>query len=140
MSTVFTNRTTFTVIACPQCSMEFAITAEFEQQRRSKRDSFYCPAGHSQWFPGITDAQCVQKLTSQLDMERTRADNWKKTAYQREKQLDYSRRATKANATRLRKVKDRVKNGVCPCCNRTFVNLQRHMHTKHPSYGDSHES
>lgn len=50
------------------------------------------------------------------------------------------RESVKAQSTRLRKVKDRVKNGVCPCCNRTFVNLQRHMHTKHPSYDDSHES
>lgn len=133
MSTVFTNRTTFTVIACPQCSMEFAITAEFEQQRRSRRDSFYCPAGHPNYFPGLTDAQRVQKLNADLDIERTRLSHARK-------ELDYAKRAVKAQSTRLRKVKDRVKNGVCPCCNRTFINLQRHMHTKHPSYGDDHES
>ncbi len=26
----------------------------------------------------------------------------------------------------------RVNKGVCPCCNRTFVNLANHMKTTHP--------
>jgi hypothetical protein len=30
-----------------------------------------------------------------------------------------------------RKLK-RVHRGVCPCCKRTFQNIQRHMETKHP--------
>jgi hypothetical protein len=28
----------------------------------------------------------------------------------------------------------RIGNGVCPCCNRSFTNLRRHMTTKHPEY------
>ena len=28
----------------------------------------------------------------------------------------------------------RVGHGVCPCCNRTFGDLYRHMSTKHPGY------
>jgi len=133
MSTVFTNRTTFVVFACARCSLEFALTREFEGQRRAKRDLFYCPAGHPQWFPGEADETKIQRLASQLDIERSRVERTRK-------QLDYAQRATKAQGTRLKKVKERVSNGVCPCCQRTFQNLQRHMHTKHPSYGDDHGS
>jgi hypothetical protein len=35
---------------------------------------------------------------------------------------------------------NRIKHGVCPCCNRTFLNLQRHMTTQHPSFNMSADS
>ncbi|MFB3077027.1 MAG: hypothetical protein ACE1Y4_03380 [Lysobacterales bacterium] len=44
---------------------------------------------------------------------------------------ELSRRAHKAAATRI---KNRVARGVCPCCNRSFTNLHRHMESKHPNY------
>lgn len=34
----------------------------------------------------------------------------------------------------LTKLKRRVSNGVCPCCNRSFADLHRHMTEKHPDY------
>lgn len=39
--------------------------------------------------------------------------------------------AYKGAATRL---KNRAKAGVCPCCNRTFQNLARHMASQHPDH------
>lgn len=38
---------------------------------------------------------------------------------------------TKAAHTRT---KNRIAKGVCPCCSRTFLDLQRHMQTKHPDF------
>ncbi len=34
-----------------------------------------------------------------------------------------------------RRIEARVSKGVCPCCNRTFENVQKHMETKHRGYG-----
>ena len=31
-----------------------------------------------------------------------------------------------------RRIEKRIHAGVCPCCNRSFPNLQRHMAAKHP--------
>lgn len=31
-------------------------------------------------------------------------------------------------------LRNRAAAGVCPCCNRTFEQLGRHMTTKHPEY------
>jgi hypothetical protein len=31
-------------------------------------------------------------------------------------------------------MRKRIQSGVCPCCNRTFENLGRHMKSKHPAF------
>lgn len=32
------------------------------------------------------------------------------------------------------KLKNRVGHGVCPCCNRSFGNLARHIESEHPTF------
>lgn len=130
--TTFTRAEAFEIVHCANCGIPFAITTDFEKRRRADRKSFYCPAGHSQWFPGETDADRAQRLAGQLDMERTRRA-------EAQRQLDYQRRARKAVSTRLKKTKARVGRGVCPCCNRTFSALARHMASEHPGYATSEE-
>lgn len=134
MSTI-THTQTFTVFHCcsPGCGVAFALNDDFIHDRKRDRKSWFCPNGHSQWFPGETASDKAQRLAGQLDMERTRRQ-------QAEKSADYATRARKAVSTRLRKVKQRVGHGVCPCCNRTFKQLQAHMETKHPGYGEAGES
>lgn len=127
--TTFTFTETFTVFNCCRagCGVAFALNDDFVRRRRSDRKSWYCPNGHSQWFPGETDHDKAQRLAGQLDMERTRRQQAEKTA-------DYATRSRKAVSTRLRKVKQRVGHGVCPCCNRTFKQLAAHMESQHPGY------
>lgn len=45
-----------------------------------------------------------------------------------------SHAATRGHLTRTKK---RGGHGVCPCCNRTFQQLARHMKSKHPDYAES---
>lgn len=127
--TTFQRTETFTVFHCctDKCGVSFALNDEFVRHRRADRKSWYCPNGHSQWFPGETATDKAQRLAGQLDMERTRRQ-------QAEKVADYATRSRKAVSTRLKKVKARVGHGVCPCCNRTFKALADHMATQHPTY------
>jgi hypothetical protein len=37
-------------------------------------------------------------------------------------------------AGQVTRIKNRVKNGVCICCNRSFSDLHQHMLTKHPDF------
>jgi hypothetical protein len=127
---MITKIETFTVCNCCNCGVDFAMTDAFIQNRKNDRKSWYCPNGHSQWFPGETASDKAQRLAGQLDMERTRRQ-------QAEMDVDYARRARKAVSTRLRKVKVRVGHGVCPCCTRTFKQLAAHMAAKHPAYAAS---
>lgn len=135
MTTTFNHTETFTVYHCCHkgCGVSFALNDDFVRRRKNDRESWYCPNGHSQWFPGETDSDKAQRLAGQLDMERTR-----RAAIT--KQLDYQTRARKAVSTRLKKVKHRVGHGVCPCCNRTFSQLANHMASQHPGYVKGDES
>jgi hypothetical protein len=40
----------------------------------------------------------------------------------------------------LTKARNRAKAGLCPCCNRHFTNVERHVKSKHPDFlGAAHE-
>jgi hypothetical protein len=68
---------------------------------------------------------------AQLEDEFKWADNRRRNA---ENETEAERRSKAAYKGQLTKVRRKVANGSCPCCNRHFENLQRHMQTKHPEY------
>jgi len=127
----------FTQIDCcyKGCGVSFAITSEFEDRRRKDHVEFYCPNGHPQGFHGKTaeeeriDALQAEKLRleSSLDYARGRLDRVQKHAS-----------AQMGRATRFKNERDRIKtriaNGVCPCCNRSFQKVRLHMTIKHPDF------
>ncbi len=117
--------TTLTIIECAACSMAFGITEDFEARRRKDHKGFHCPAGHSNVFRGKTEEERLRERLRLAEDATAR-----ERAYR--DQAEASLRATKGVVTRQRKRLDRVANGVCPECNRSFVNLARHMETKHP--------
>lgn len=117
----------FNVLHCANCGVGFAISTEYEDKRRADRRTFYCPNGHSQWFPGKTDKKVIEELRAQV---ASREDLLQSTRLERDKHYRL-RRAAEGKARAIRK---RVAAGVCPRCTRTFQNLARHMHTKHPGF------
>lgn len=108
---------------CYKCGIEFAAPANYVKKRREDAADFYCPNGHSQRY---TKSK-VQILEEKL-AEEQRKREWA------EKGRDTARRAEAIAAGKLKAMKHRVKNGVCPRCKRSFENLQRHMKTKHPDF------
>jgi hypothetical protein len=119
----YTNTGTFVelyVSDCAACGVVFAMTVELENRRRKDRDSFYCPNGHGMHFTGKTDEQKLREAEA------------------REVALQDQLRASIAEGEATRAVllrdRSRIANGVCPCCNRSFENVRRHISTKHPDY------
>jgi len=115
---------------CFRCGCVFGLSADMQSHLQRSGDSFHCPNGHSQVYRETEE----QKLTKQLAAERARLDQAKcEIARQIERvaQRDRSLSAARGQVTRI---KNRVGNGVCPCCTRSFQNLQRHMATKHPTF------
>lgn len=100
----------FTEVTCYQCGCLFALESQFNKYRINDKKSWYCPNGHSQSYVGETEAEKLKKELAQEISRRASAE------------------AREHAATRKLK---RVSNGVCSECNRSFVNLQRHMKTKH---------
>lgn len=113
-----------------------------DKQERDHRDGreqteIYCPLGHSYIIAGEGKSARLERqleeeknrraaATARADRERARAD-----------ETERRRVAQKAATTRLGK---RAKAGVCPCCNRTFKQLARHMAGQHPEYDPTSES
>jgi hypothetical protein len=120
------------------CGVLFAMTEEFVRERRKDHALWYCPNGHSQRYSGQSTEE---KLKAQLDEERRqrqmaeqRVARWQDEAREAEERAKHERNRAngyKGHATRITK---RAKAGVCPCCNRSFENLRRHMATKHPQF------
>lgn len=117
----FAGYTKLEVEVCT-CGVLFAAPEHMLDKRREDGKSFYCPNGHSLVY-GSENA----KLKAQLQRERDRAGR----LAARLDQTEASRRAYKGQATRI---KNRVSKGVCPCCNRSFRDLARHMKSKHPDF------
>lgn len=112
---------------CCACGLLFAMPTRFEQALRDSGDSFYCPAGHKQFYGSNTLQKRLERAEQSAKWERARADSAKREA----QRAEMSRRAYKGMLT---KTKKRVAAGVCPCCNRTFQNLARHMAGQHPRW------
>lgn len=109
------------VMDCPACSVAFGITTDMEERRRKDGKTLYCPNGHTMsWTPGKSDAQKLREAQARETALRDQLD------------------AAANEAERLRgdllKDRHRFANGVCPCCNRSFPEVQRHMATEHPEY------
>lgn len=133
---VYAAETDLTIVVCPRqgCSITHAIPTRLHDdalRAGHSKISWYCPNGHPATFRGRS---AEDELREKLEREQRRAGRF---AAERDQALA-SERAQRAAATRARNERDkerkRVGNGVCPCCNRTFTNLQRHMASKHPEH------
>lgn len=117
--------TTLHLFFCCDCGVPFGLEANFEERMREQRTTFFCPNGHSQWFPGRTEKQ--------RRIEAERREQATRDLLRHEER----RAATlKGHVTRKKKQLEQVRAGVCPVegCHRHFQNLQRHIATKHPGY------
>jgi len=120
---------------CCNCGIPFAIPKALRENALADHSvSFYCPRGHSQHFIGKTEEE---KLRDQLAAASRRAEMAEGSARRQRERADSAERSASAyrgQATRMRK---RIGNGVCPCCHRHFVNVERHMAGQHPGYADA---
>lgn len=107
--------------AVPRNLLEFQ-----EQQHRDgvRQTGIYCPLGHSYIIAGKGEAELERE-------KRERAER-------RNANLDEELRLTVAELNQVKKAAatalKRTKGGACPCCNRTFVQLSRHIASKHPTF------
>lgn len=119
---------------CCRCKTKFGISSELyiaaTERRGPNGIQFYCPHGHTlHYVEGETDAEKLRRERDRLAQEVAYQDDMRRKERERGDAFKRSARAYKGAATRL---KNRAKAGVCPCCNRTFQNLARHMKSQHP--------
>lgn len=122
-----TLETTLSPIDCIHCGMVFAVPKDWHRERRNNHRDFYCPGCRgSMHYPGKSEEEKLRaQLAHQREISDARAEQLKKKEYQ-----------VRAAKGKLTKFKKRVGKGTCPCCNRHFQNLARHMASKHPDLID----
>lgn len=118
---------------CWKCDTQYFLPrALHDAARASSKISLFCPYGHSAHFPdGATKAD-IQRQRAERAEQQVEYQCQMRLAAERETAAALrSAAAQKGQVTRL---KNRASKGVCPCCNRSFTNLRRHMNSKHPNF------
>src|ERR1700740_3233245 len=122
-------------VSCSACGTFFAVEATVRQMWQRDGKTFYCPNGHSQ----VYRESDVQRLQKQLKAEQDALAKQKAATEFAQKNAAAERAAREATERQLTarkaantRLRNRVKNGVCPCCHRTVSQLAQHMKTKHP--------
>lgn len=118
------------VIRCRTCGVIFAMSHDVLKNQRKEGGYHTCPNGHSRGW---------DEKNSENARARREAERNKQRLAQMEDELREAKRAAMlekrtaaAYKGQVTKLKKRARAGVCPCCNRHFTNLERHMASKHP--------
>lgn len=114
------------VDTCCVCGIRFAVPELYQDKLRETHKTFYCPNGHSLHFPSA----------SKIEQAERAAKEWEKEAHSQQLLKEAAERSARAHKAAHTRTKNRVKNGVCPCCKRHFANLGQHMLNKHPNYAE----
>lgn len=112
---------------CYSCGVLFALPKDLREKLLEQRErmTFYCPNGHGQSYLG-------KSLKDQLkEVERQRDRAWEAEAEQR-RRVQAEQRVTAAYKGQVTKLRKRAVAGTCPFgCRRHFVDLERHVASKH---------
>ncbi len=107
---------------CCGCGVAFGMPSDLQTQFKNDPNKFfYCPNGHSQHYSKSQEQKLREEAERKLRLKENELANLTTTKIQLESELLKTQRRLK-----------RVHNGTCPCCKRSFSNLQRHMKEKHP--------
>lgn len=120
---------------CSACSIIFAMPADLQLRARNNPEvRFYCPQGHSMHYTESESAKKLRLTEKLLADERARSQRQAEELTRVRSERDHHWIERKKLTTRTRNLKTRIKNGVCPCCHRSFPNLHDHMKTQHPTF------
>jgi hypothetical protein len=125
--------TSLETLSCGSCGIPFAIPLDMHRKVKDSGDSFWCPNGHQISYHR-SEADNLRDKLAREQSARKRAEAAE--VHQRDQRVAAERSAA-AYKGRVTRLKNRAAAGVCPCCNRHFENVERHMSTKHPDFRDS---
>lgn len=122
-----TAEVSLVVETCPTCGCWHAFSKSlYEKMQQDSSKAVYCPNGHSWHY--------ILSVKEQLEEARNRARRAEARNTHLQDQYDASERSRTSLKGVITRTKNRISKGVCPCCNRYFEKLAKHIKTKHPKY------
>jgi hypothetical protein len=117
-------------VQCAECLTSFTMENRIKTQRLKDGKTFYCPLGHGQIY---TDNEYSRAKKEAEELKRKNQSLQSQLSWA-ETEAKVAKNEKTALKSQLTKTRNRVANGVCPCCHRTFKQLVAHMGNKHPEY------
>jgi hypothetical protein len=114
------------------CGHTTALPQDTVTERRQDHRNMWCgTCGHKNHFPQKSKIEKERAKTARAERLMKDREEERDSARDAASHADHRARGYKGHLTRQRK---RSVAGACPCCNRTFQQLARHMKSKHPQY------
>lgn len=110
------------VFDCGECGSPIALTEKMEKTFRDTHQGFYCPMGHVRAYLAESESERYKRELGEAN----------KRLAARQATLDQTNKALEDERKKGRRALKRAIAGTCPCCRRNFVDVQRHMKSKHP--------
>lgn len=126
-STVMTIRGAQHVVTeCPTCGVVHTIPKVVYDNLQREGGYYHCPNGHTWgWSKDSCERERLRRERDQLKQQIARVEDEKRAAV-----AQAESRAARAEAAQ-KLTERRARAALCPCCNRSFQNVARHMATKH---------
>lgn len=124
-----------TTMSCGQCGGTYAISEKYRANRQRDGDGWHCPYCQCSW--GYFGNGQVEKLKEKLAEQERKTELERKRKEWAQTEAEHAERRRRGEKAAKTRIKNRIAKGVCPCCNRTFGNLQQHMASKHPDFSES---
>ncbi|GLU91324.1 hypothetical protein [Agromyces sp. NBRC 114283] len=128
--TTLTYTSTLDSLTCGVCEIPFAIPRNKLAKVQADGSSFWCPNGHKISYHQSRN----DELEAALAAERRRRQRAEARETSTRDQLEATERSLRGHKAAKTRIKNRIAAGVCPCCNRRFENLARHMSGQHPDF------
>lgn len=124
----------FVAIECHICKTVFGMPRDFYNVAKAGagKVEFFCPHGHGAVF--LKGESETAKLRRERDRLKQEQAWYEQRLSETKDERDRAVRKTAAARGQITKLKKRAANGVCPCCNRTFADLAKHMAGQHPNF------
>lgn len=123
--------TRLNTILCGECGGVYAISEKYRQTKQQDGGYWSCPYCKCTWGYGESE---IDRLKKEMESEKKRTEWAKQDAKNQRERAETAEAKERGQRAAKTRIKNRVANGVCPCCKRTFQNLLGHMKNQHPHY------
>jgi len=129
-----------TIVSC-WCGCIHAVPSDMRayqlrEHAAGRKFQIYCPHGHTYIPNGEPE---IKRMERELAAERARHDQTQAALRNVRKDRDSAVLRERAQKGAKTKIKNRIHNGVCPCCKKQFKDLAEHMRGRHPAWRGSDE-
>ncbi len=74
MSEQFNVTVNLSTCNCSECGVVYAMPCNMRERRRDNHETFYCPSGHRQHFPGESDEENLEEENIELQEDKRKLE------------------------------------------------------------------